>query len=195
MALIRAPLGEIVNSLFGSLRLACGDKNGMNYFNTSHLGFWRSFTAAIIVAPIFALLLSVRYAVSSNDVNLFRFVLIYAIAYIIGWAAFPIIINYVTDVLGHGKKFVRYIIIYNWASVLQNFIYLPFAILVEAQLIHGTAASIIGLCLLSLVFLYTAFITKTALEVSNGIAAAIIVFDLILSVIISATTQKVLQTI
>ena len=195
MALIRAPLGEIVNSLFGSLRLACGDKNGMNYFNTSHLGFWRSFTAAIIVAPIFALLLSVRYAVSSNDVNLFRFVLIYAIAYIIGWVAFPIIINYVTDVLGHGKKFVRYIIIYNWASVLQNFIYLPFAILVEAQLIHGTAASIIGLCLLSLVFLYTTFITKTALEVSNGIAAAIIVFDLILSVIISATTQKVLHTI
>ena len=195
MALIRAPLEEIVNSLFGSLRLACGDKNGMNYFNTSHLGFWRSFTAAIIVAPIFALLLSVRYAVSSNDVNLFRFVLIYAIAYIIGWVAFPIIINYVTDVLGHGKKFVRYIIIYNWASLLQNFIYLPFAILVEAQLIHGTAASIIGLCLLSLIFLYTTFITKTALEVSNGIAAAIIVFDLILSVIISATTQKVLQTI
>jgi hypothetical protein len=195
MTLIRAPLGEIVNSLYGSLRLACGDKNGINYFNTSHLGFWRSFTAAIIVAPIFALLLSVRYAVSSNDVNLFRFVLIHAIAYIIGWIVFPIIINYVTDVLGHGKKFVRYIIIYNWASVLQNFIYLPFAILVEAQLIHGTAASIIGLCLLSLVFLYTAFITKTALDVSNGIAAAIIVFDLILSVIISATTQKVLHTI
>ena len=35
MALIRAPIGEIVNSLYGSLRLACGDKNGMNYFITS----------------------------------------------------------------------------------------------------------------------------------------------------------------
>jgi hypothetical protein len=195
MALIRAPMGEIVNSLYGSLQLAWGDKNGINYFNTSHLGFWRSFTAAIIVAPIFALLLNVRYAVSSNDINFFRFVSIYAIAYIIGWVAFPIIINYVTDVLGHGAKFVRYIVIYNWASVLQNLIYLPFAILVEAQLIDGTAATIIGLCLLGLVFLYTAFITKIALEVSNGIAAAIIVFDLILSVIISATTQKILHTI
>ena len=195
MALIRAPMGEIVNSLYGSLRLAWGDKNGINYFNTSHLGFWRSFTAAIIVAPIFVLLLNVRYAVSNNDINFFRFVSIYAIAYVIGWVAFPIIINYVTDVLGHGAKFVRYIVIYNWASVLQNLIYLPFAILVEAQLIDGTAATIIGLCLLGLVFLYTAFITKTALEVSNGIAAAIIVFDLILSVIISATTQKILHTI
>ena len=195
MALISAPIGEIVNSLYGSLRLACGDKNGMNYFNTSHLGFWRSFTAAIIVAPIFAILLNVRYLVSSNDINLFRFVTIYAIAYVIGWVAFPIIINYVTDILGHGEKFVRYIVIYNWASVLQNSIYLPFAILVEAQLVDGTAATIIGICLLSLVFLYTAFITKTALEVSNGVAAAIIVFDLILSVIISATTQKILHTI
>ena len=100
-----------------------------------------------------------------------------------------------TDILGHGEKFIRYIVIYNWASVLQNSIYLPFAILVEAQLVDGTAATIIGIFLLSLVFLYTAFITKTALEVSNGVAAAIIVFDLILSVIISATTQKILHTI
>ena len=113
MALIRAPIGEIVNSLYGSLRLAWGDKNGINYFNTSHLGFWRSFTAAIIVAPIFVLLLNVRYAVSNNDINFFRFVSIYAIAYVIGWVAFPIIINYVTNVLGHGAKFVRYIVIYN----------------------------------------------------------------------------------
>ena len=124
-----------------------------------------------------------------------RFGSIYIITYIIGWVAFPLVIFHILNFISMGDKFIRYIVTYNWASVLQNSIYLPFAILVEAQLVDGTAASIIGLCLLSLVFLYTAFITKTALEVSNGVAAAIIVFDLILSVIISATTQKILHTI
>jgi hypothetical protein len=195
MASIRAPIGEIAGALYGSLRLAFGDKNGTNYFNTSHLGFWRSFTAAIIVAPIFILLLNVRYIVSDSDINFFRFVSIYATAYVIGWIVFPLVINYITGVLGNGDKFVGYIVIYNWASVLQNFIYLPFAILVEAHLIYGTAATIIGIFLLGLVFLYTSFITKTALEVSNGIAAAIVILDLILSIIISAVTQRILHVI
>ena len=195
MASIRAPIGEIARSLYGSLRLASGDKNGTSYFNTSHLGFWRSFTAAVIVAPIFTLLLIVRYIVSDSDINFFRFASIYAIAYVIGWIAFPLIINYITDILGNNKKFISYIVIYNWASVLQNFIYLPFAILVEAHLIYGTTSTIIGLCLLGLVFLYTSFITKTALEVSNSIAAAIVVLDLILSIIISSITQKILHII
>jgi hypothetical protein len=195
MASIRAPIGEIASSLYGSLRLASGDKNGTSYFNTSHLGFWRSFTAAVIVAPIFILLLNVRYIVSDNDINFFRFASIYAIAYVIGWIAFPLIISYITSMLGNEKKFVGYIVIYNWASVLQNFIYLPFAILVEAHLIYGTTSTIIGLCLLGLVFLYISFITKTVLDVSNGIAAAIVVLDLILSIIISSTTQKILHII
>ena len=195
MVSIRAPIGEIVSALYGSLRLAFGDKNGTNYFNTSHLGFWRSFTAAIIVAPIFILFLNVRYIVSDSDINFFRFVSIYATAYVIGWIVFPLVINYITGILGNGEKFVSYIVMYNWASVLQNFIYLPFAIIVEAHLIYGTASTIIGLCLLGLVFLYTSFITKTVLEVSNSIAAAIVVLDLILSVIISSITQKILHII
>ena len=72
MASISAPLGEIVNSIYGSLRLAVTDKNGLNYFNFSHLGFWHSFTAAIIIAPIFILLLNVRYALNENEINFLR---------------------------------------------------------------------------------------------------------------------------
>jgi hypothetical protein len=195
MASIRAPIGEIINSLYGTIRLAAGDKRGVEHFNFSHLGFWRSFTAAIIVAPIFVLLLNVRYIVSDNDVSLTRFASIYAIAYVIGWVVFPLLINYLTEIIDRGQKFVRYIVMYNWASVIQNLIYLPFAILVEAQIVTGTTATIVGLFLLSLVFLYTCFITKVALEISSSIASGIVVFDLILSIIISAITQRTLHII
>ncbi len=193
MASISAPLGEIVNSIYGSLRLAVADKNGLNYFNFSYLGFWHSFTAAIIIAPIFILLLNVRYALNENEINFLRFMTIYTIAYVIGWVAFPLLINYITNILGISGRFIRYIVVYNWASVLQNFLYLPFAILVEAHLVQGSLATMIGLALLGLVFLYTYFITKTTLEVPNGIATGIVVCDLILSIIISTITQRTLH--
>ena len=193
MASISAPLGEILNSLYGTLRLAIADKNGLNYFNFSHLGFWHSFTAAIIIAPIFIILLNVRYALNENEINFLRFMTIYTIAYVIGWVAFPLLINYITNKLGISRRFIRYIVVYNWASVLQNFIYLPFAILVEAHLVNHSLATIIGLALLGAVFLYTYFITKTTLEVPNGIATGIVVCDLILSIIISTVTQRTLH--
>ena len=97
--------------------------------------------------------------------------------------------------IGRGQKFIHYIVVYNWASVPQNIFYLPFAISVEAQILQGTTANATGLFLLSLVFLYTYFITKVALKISSGIAAGIVVFDLILNIIISAITQRTVHMI
>ena len=195
MTPIIAPIGEIINSLYGAIRLAAGKKDGLDYFNFSKKGFWQSFTAAIIIAPLFILLLSVKYKVSDNDINVIRFAFIYSIAYVIGWVAFPLIVNYITVMIGRGQKFIHYIVVYNWASVPQNIFYLPFAISVEAQILQGTTANATGLFLLSLVFLYTYFITKVALKISSGIAAGIVVFDLILNIIISAITQRTVHMI
>lgn len=195
MTPIIAPIGEIINSLYGAIRLAAGKKDGLDYFNFSKKGFWQSFTAAIIIAPLFILLLSVKYKVSDNDINVIRFAFIYSIAYVIGWVAFPLIINYIIVMIGRGQKFIHYIVVYNWASVPQNIFYLPFAISVEAQILQGTTANATGLFLLSLVFLYTYFITKVALKISSGIAAGIVVFDLILNIIISAITQRTVHMI
>ena len=189
MTKIIAPLPEIAVSLIGSCKLACGDSQGLNFFNTTHQGFWRSFTAALLVAPIFALLLNVRYIANQNDVNVMRFICIYSVAYVIGWVAFPILANYLAIALNRQKNFIRYIIAYNWASVPQNIVYLPFATVVEAQLIQGDITAVIGVILLGLVFLYTWFVTKSALEISALAAAGIVILDLMLSIVISSITQ------
>jgi len=190
MTSIRAPIQEITTSLYGAFRLACGDTNGLNFFNVSQLGFWRSFTAAIIVAPIFIIVLNVRYLMGENDINIMRFICIYAITYVIGWVAFPLLVSYVVTLLNKSQKFICYIIAYNWASVPQNFIYLPFVILVEAGLLQGRFSVSIGLLLLVLIFFYIWFITKSALEVSSLVAAGIVILDLILSITISLITQS-----
>jgi hypothetical protein len=193
MASITAPLSEIVSSLYGSLRLAKGDATGMTFFNTTPEGFWRSFTAATLIAPLFILLIGVRYLVSESDVTLVRYSSIYAISYVIGWVAFPLLIFYLTDLLGIGERCVRYLVAYNWASVLQNFLYLPFALLVETNFLHGPAMTFIGIGLLGLVFLYIWFITRTALEISTFLAIGFVVIDFLLGVFINSISHGMLR--
>ena len=188
-----APLSEIIRSLYGALHLARGDTSGMAFFNATGQGFWRSFTAALLIAPLFALLLTIRYHVNEAGVSLLRFTAIETIAYVVSWVAFPLLLFHLTDILGTGHRFVRYIVAYNWASVLQNLLYLPFALLVEAHLVQGAGSTFFGIILLGLVLLYTWFVTRTALEVTNLLAAGLVMIDLVLSIFINTITQGMLR--
>ncbi len=188
-----APLSEIIRSLYGALHLARGDTSGMAFFNATEQGFWRSFTAAILIAPLFALLLTIRYHVNEAGVSLLRFTAIETIAYVVSWVAFPLLLFHLTDILGIGHRFIRYIVAYNWASVLQNLLYLPFALLVEAHLVQGAGSTFFGILLLGLVLLYTWFVTRTALEVTNLLAAGLVMIDLVLSIFINTITQGMLR--
>ena len=188
-----APLSEIIRSLYGTLRLARGDTGGMAFFNATEQGFWRSFTAAILIAPLFAMLLMVRYSVNDSTVPLLRFSAVETIAYVVSWVAFPLLLFHLTDILGIGQRYIRYIVAYNWASVIQNLLYLPFALLVEAHLLEGAGSSFIGFLLLGLVLFYTWFVTRTALEISNLLAAGLVTIDLVLSIFINTITQGMLH--
>lgn len=193
MKVILAPFDEMVTSLFGALRFAQGDSQAAAYFNVTHEGFWRSFTAAIIIAVPFTLLLFVRYLVSDSDIALYRYVSIHAIAYVVGWVAFPLLALFLVTVYERQHRFIAYIVTYNWASVLQNLLYMPFAILVEAHFVTGSASTLIGLVLLAIVFFYIWFITKCVLDISNFQAITIIVLDLVLSIFITSTTTGMLN--
>ncbi len=188
-----APLSEIIRSLYGALHLARGDTSGMAFFNATEQGFWRSFTAALLIAPLFALLLTIRYHVNEAGVSLLRFTAIETIAYVVSWVAFPLLLYHLTDILGTGHRFIRYIVAYNWASVLQNLLYLPFALLVEAHLVQGAGSTFFGIILLGLVLLYTWFVTRTALEITNLLAAGLVMIDLVLSIFINTITQGMLR--
>ena len=61
MALITISLKDITQSLYGAFRLAKGDKTGLSYFNTTYTAFWKSFYALILIAPVFCILLIVKY--------------------------------------------------------------------------------------------------------------------------------------
>ncbi len=183
---------EAVNSLYGAYRLARFDAGGMAFFETSVGGFWRSFSAALIIAPPYALLLIMRFQGGTEEAGGFRFAFVEAIAYVIAWVAFPLVMVSLARLFERQGNYLRYIVAYNWAAVLQNGLYLPLALLAVAGAIAPGPSAALAVIVLSLILVYTWFITRTALDLSAAAAAGIVALDLVLSLFIDAVAGNML---
>ena len=183
----------VTNALYGAYRLARGDTTGLSYFDTSTAGFWRSFFAAVLIAPLVLILLVIRFSVDDIGAGAVRFYTIEAIAYVIGWVLFPVVVFYLVQTLEKEERYVGFIVAYNWAAVLQNGVYLPFAILFQIGVIPGEAAGLLNLILLGLVLAYTWFVAKNALDISGAVAGGIIILDVGLWVSLTVITESFLK--
>jgi len=184
---------DIAKSIYGAFLLAKANKNGMSYFDTSLDGFWRSFFSAVLVAPIFFFLMTLRFVNGSVDTSAIRFLSIEAIAYIIGWFLFPLIVFYLAQALERESQFIGFIVAYNWASVIQNSVYLPFAILFEIGAVSGGGAEFVNLILLCLVLTYTWFVAKTALNINSFVATGIVFLDVGVWIMLNIFTDSLLK--
>ncbi len=182
-------LNEVVRSLYGAYRLARLDALGLDFFNPTVAGFWRSFFAAVLVSPLYIVLVLIRYGDLWERVPLFRFLAIETIAYVIAWVAFPVIMATVTKSIDRERHFIRFIVAYNWAGVLQNALYLPIVIFGSAGLLAATGANTLALLAISLIIVYTWFITRTALDVTGAQAAGIVGLDFLISIFINAVAN------
>jgi len=187
-----APPGETNNALYGVYRLARLDPGGMDFFRNTPGAFWRSFRVALVIAPFYAGLLIMRYAMGEVSTPPLRFIAVESISFAISWLAFPVIIEPLTRALGRQDKFIRFIIAYNWVGLLQNMLYLPLAMLSVTAALPEGSVGFIGLIVLTVIMSYTWFIARTALEISAGQAAAIVAIDFTLSLLINGYAEKML---
>lgn len=172
---------EVAYALFGAYRLAHLDSSGLQYFNATVEGFWRSFLAALIVAPGYVILIGLELGQLPETASLDwgGIALVQAIAYAINWTAFPLAMYYLAGRIGRQAEYVGYIVAYNWASVLQMAVMLP-AVALQAMLPEGVGGLIV-LPVVALTAAYQWFIARTALRVGGGAAAGVVGLDFALS--------------
>jgi hypothetical protein len=185
--------GEIVRSLHGAWRLARLDADGLAFLDASPGGFWRSFRAAGLVLPPYLTLLILRWSLGTVEASFFRYISVELIAYAIGWLLFPVVMLEVARHFDLWDRYRRYIVAYNWAMVIQNAIYLPILILNAAGFLSREASAAIALALITLLLVYTWFVTLAALEVPAGTATAITALDFVLGLILNATADSLLS--
>ena len=186
------PLAETVGSLMGALRLARFDAAGLDYFNASVSGFWRSFFAAAIIAPFFVALLIARIADEGADLPVARYLILEATAYVIAWVAFPLVMVYLVRIMGFEARYFRYIVAYNWCGVVQNAVYLPIAIFGYMGAINADIANTLALTTLVWILAFTWFVTRNALDAPPGVAAGIVGLDFLLGLVIDAVANRMI---
>ena len=174
----------MTNALIGIFRLARLDPTGIDYFRNTPGAFWRSFRVALIIAPFYAGLLAMRYAMGEVSTPLLRFIIIQIIAYSIAWLAFPVIVEPICRGMERSGKFLQFIIVYNWTGLLKNILYIPLAMLSVTALLPQGRGGDFGLSILLVIMAFNWFIAKTALQIGA--------IDFAISLLINGYAEKIL---
>jgi len=183
---------EIFNALFGAWRLLLLDRDGMNWFNLTIAGFWRSFLAAVMVAPLYFATLDMGAEGTSGPDGLLP---VRTLQYIAGWIIFPVIMIGITRMMDWTDRYVAFIVAYNWSSVIMIGIMLPVTLFDQAYRTPGPRLDLVD-AFYYIVFMFTLFygwfVAHTALRIGPVIAIAIVLLDLIVAFAIGIGGQKML---
>lgn len=177
---------EIAAGITGAFRLARRDPGGMIWFDATPRGFWRSFWAAVLVAPCF-LIVDMLSGGLNADTSL-RALAIKVIGYVIDWVAFPVVMITVVDSLGKWPAYMRYIVAYNWSAVVQMSLLTPIALLAVAA--PSPATMLLAQVVTIILLVYRAYVAHVALAVGFGTAAGIVLLDVLLAGLLRAISDR-----
>jgi hypothetical protein len=181
---------EVLSGLYGAYRLAWFDASGVGHFNLTVEGFWRSFFAAVLVAPAYAILVGMQLSGDADELNLALVLLAEVIGYVLAWCAFPLVAIVLTRLLGLDRNYVALIVAVNWSSVLQTGAFLA-VVLLGLIMPPGLSTLIVTLTTLA-ILIYQWFVIRTSLQSTGGIALMLLLVDLVITSMISAGADRML---
>ncbi|HUI17652.1 MAG TPA: hypothetical protein VL244_08315 [Alphaproteobacteria bacterium] len=177
---------EILYGIYGGYRLCRFDAQGLAYFDSTIGGFWRSFFAAVLVAPIYFITVLLDLDFSTVEASVGRTFLLESLAYVILVFAYPLAMHYISEALDRRQQYFLYIVAYNWASVTYNAIALPVDVLSASELLPKAAADTLELAVRLAILAVLWFIARTALNVPRLIAVGLVALDFVLSLVVSS---------
>jgi hypothetical protein len=179
---------EVLRSLYGAWRLARLDQSGMGYFTLTVEGFWRSFFAAVLVAPGYTILVARELIGRADTFDLGWVVLVQVLAYALSWAAFPLAAVLLIRLFDLSGNYVALIVALNWAAVIQVGLFLAalFLGLAVPAMLGGLLLIIVTVSIL----FYQWFVTRTALQTSGGVALLLVLVDLVLNTAIDLMAER-----
>lgn len=179
---------EVHAGVYGALRLARRDPQGMVWINDSPTGFWRSFWALALVLPG-VMALELLTGGFGDDLGL-RAVLVKLEFYVIEAVVYPLLMVTVATSLGRFHRYWRYVAVYNWAAVVQVGLLLPVVALVV--LTESPMLMLLLQALTILMLVYRAYLAHVALEVGLGTAAGITLMDVLVSRVLRELADRVM---
>ncbi len=183
---------EVAYATYGAWRLARFDPQAMRFFDNTPEAFWRSFYAAPIVAPAFAVLVTLRLNELGFDSSMAHILLVQTISYVVDWFAFPFVMLYLAELLDRQENYLRFIAARNWATVLQIALFLVIAAIGYGGLVGPGVAIALSIAATIAILVYQWFIARVGLDIRAPAAAAIVFLDLIIGILLNTVTMRLL---
>lgn len=155
---------EIAVSLHAAWRLFLRDASAIEQFDDSVSGVIKSFYCAVVVLPGYALLVALSGTPQTSEVALVPLIVVNFIAYVTGWAAWPLIMHYVAPLIGRDDAYCRYIVAYNWANGPNILIALLFNVPAVLGIKLPEFQNVLAMIALAIMLMYHLFIVRTALR-------------------------------
>ncbi len=177
---------EVRWAMTGCLRLARGDRRGLEYFDRSLDGFWRSFMSAFLSYPFFLILLTMRVSLADwKSAGGLPILLIETIGYVISWVAFPLIMLSVLRWIGREHRFFDFMVPYNWCQLPQSILFVVIGLQSESEALGSSLSQILEFAAAIAVLVYEWYIARVALETSAAAATLVVLVDLVLGVVVT----------
>ena len=183
---------EIQSAIYGAWLLFKLDPRGLEFFEDSVPAFWRSFFAAVVVAPGFAILVLIDLADSELSAGPLEIILVETIAYAIIWAGFPLALYYLCQGLGREARYLRAVTALNWSVVIHIALTLPVHLVAASAILSPGFQTIAILAVVLVTLFYEGFVAHVALDVSPPLAALVVAIDVAISLAVQALVSGML---
>lgn len=170
-------LKEAMSGLKGAWRLVLSDSQAMLWFNVSIEGFWRSFFAAALAAPFYALMVALEYSADPMYGGFPRLALVEMLTYGLSWIALPVTAIALCKILKLTQTYIPYIIASNWATVLQTMLYFLFYALAFRTAGSADVETAFNWVLVALISYYLWVIARITLQASRSVAVLFVVLQ------------------
>lgn len=187
---------DVQRGLGSAWRLFLGDRQAIRGFDASFSGFWRSFSAVILVLPIYVLYIGAERRMVLSDLPdgadfgeaSFAFTRFLALA--LDWIAFPLITAVLSRPMGFASGYTRLIVAFNWGGPIVSLIVALPAILFAFNLIPQFAASLLLFAALIMTIRFRFITARAALGCGFGLAAGLVALEFLLSLVLGEALTR-----
>ncbi len=183
-------LAEIARGTQGALGFPQLDRAAPLSFDNSMAACLRSFRLMLLVAPLQAGALLLRYSGVTYAADDFEVVLVEALHYVVDWLLFPVIFYEIARLRGWLDNYPRYISALNWMNLPGMVIAL--AVLVIASVLPVGVADILRLGLQAFFLYWLVVITRMTLGVSWPISVLMMAINWLPSEVLSLIVDRFL---
>jgi len=177
-------LAEIQRSLEGAVRLMRLDATGIERFDLTADGFWRSFFAIALVVPMVIVIDIFSFDETIEGGSLAGSIAWSLTRLIVAWAAAALALLGIAGLLDRRHRYAAFIIAWNWISVPLNGAMLV-AFLIGLVAPPGVLV-LLWLALVGATAFYDAYLARAVLDVGPAQAVAVAAIDLIVVLIVHA---------